>query len=139
MAAVANAVSPVVAAPSSSSDKASGAETLRGSLDDVSFESLPLATAMPCSEGGQGKFVGAPRALWSSVVTAVQKAWPEGDVYGPGLCVGSVRMQCGADFDGEPGAEILAEISCRLPREGVTESEHPLRPSCTSSERGLKR
>jgi len=127
--------SPSAATPPGSSNTASGVEKPEGSLDGVSFESLPLAAAAPCSEGGQGKFIGVPRSMWSPIVTAVQKAWPEGDVYGPRLCVGSVRIQCGADFDGKPGAEVLAEISYRLPQEGVSESEHPLRPSCASSER----
>ena len=133
--AVASGASLVVAPSSGSTDVASGAEKSEPSLDELSFESLPLAPPTPCSHGGQGKFIAVSRSLWTPIVAAVQKAWPEGDVYGPRLCIGAVRMRCGADFDGKPGAEVLAEISYRLPQEGVAESEHPLRPSCTSRER----
>lgn len=129
------AVTSGVAPPSGATNKGSGAGESERSLDDMSFESLPLVTPTPCSQGGQDKFIGVAQSLWSPIVTAVQKAWPEGDVYGPRACIGSVRLRCGADFDGKPGAEVLAEISYRLPQDGVPESEHPLRPSCTSSER----
>jgi hypothetical protein len=131
--AVASGNSPAAAPPGSTNTL--GAEKSERSLDGVSFESLPPATPARCPEGGQDKFVGVSRSLWSPIATAVQKAWPEGDVYGPNACIESVRVRCGADFDGKAGAEVLAEISYRLPQEGVPQSEHPLRPSCTSNER----
>lgn len=133
----ASAVSPAAAASSGSAGEASPTDSDKqrsdGGLAGLSFDDLPLATPMPCAEGGRNTFVEAPPPHWAPIVEAVQSAWPGGDHYGPGSCIGSVRLRCGHDFDGIPGAELLAEIRYRLPM-GTAETEGP-GPSCSSSER----
>ena len=135
----ASAAAPAVASPSRLGSAPPQAPSVDQGADDrvdgVSFDTLPVVAPTSCAQGGRSAFVVVPRALWSPIVTAALKAWPEGDTWGPRSCVGSVRMRCGADFDGTPGAELLVEISYQLPQEGVSETERPLRPSCSSSER----
>jgi hypothetical protein len=113
------------------------AESSVASLEELDLDHLPSVTPAQCSEGGAGVSRPALPAVRKAVLQTIQAGWPEQDDYSPRgcKCMGLVQVACGPDLDGAPGNEVLAEVSYRIPQEGVSETESPLRPTCSSNER----
>lgn len=104
-------------------------------VEHLDLDSLPTVTPETCSGGGHGRFIARPRSLWKPILDVVRRGWPEDEPYPPRTCVTAVRTLCGPDLDGSPGAELLAELSYRVPQEGISETSDPLHPACGSNDR----
>lgn len=101
----------------------------RSSLALLDLDALPPVLPEPCPLGdtqGHGRSASANR--FPPILQAARNAWPKADPgtssLAPMGCVESIRISCATDLDGEPGAEVLAEIAY-----------HAYQPDCAAARR----